>query len=208
MRGDETVNTPQHHHRRRARTQITAAGVTLTLILLGVVIYGSSTSAGAPAVPGVSPIAALGGRFALLRTPASLAPPATLARAVSEAPASYGLDLAAARHAAGTNAWLVPGNGWLCIATQHPEGLGMSCATAESAERGELSLIERSSSSGEEHIVGACPDGYSTISALGPSSARLASSAVLENTYRLAGDRIASTTLSGPSGVLGAAAGE
>jgi len=195
MRGDKTVNTQQHHHRRRVRAQIAAAGVALTLILLGVVIYGSSTSAGAPTVPGVSPIAALGGRFALLRTPASLAPPATLARAVNEAPASYGLDLAAARHAAGTNAWLVPGDGWLCIATQHAEGLGMSCATAESAERGELSLIERSSTSGEEHIVGACADGYSTISALGPSSARLASSAVRENTYALSARNVSRTTL-------------
>jgi len=195
MRGDKTVNTqPQHHHRRRVRAQIAASGVMLTLILLSV-IYGSSTSAGAPAVPGVSGVAALGGRFALLRTPASLAPPASLAGAVSKAPASYGLDLAAARHAAGTNAWLVPGNGWLCIATQHPEGLGMSCATAESAERGELSLIERSSASGEEHIVGACPDGCSTISALGASSARLASSTVRENTYTLTARDVSRVTL-------------
>jgi len=175
--------------------QTTVAGVTLTLILLGVVISGNSTSAGAPAVRGVSPLGSLGDRFALLRTPASLAPPAALAEAVSKAPASYGLDLVAARHAAGTNSWLVPGNGWLCIATHNAEGLGMSCATAESAEHGELSLIERSSSSGEEHIVGACPDGYSTISALGASSARLASSEVRENTYTLTARDVSRVTL-------------
>jgi hypothetical protein len=175
--------------------QTTVAGVTLTLILLGVVVSGNSTSAGAPAVPGVSPLGSLGDRFALLRTPASLAPPAALAQAVSKAPASYGLDLVAARHAAGTNSWLVPGNGWLCIATHNAEGLGMSCATAESAEHGELSLIERTSTSGDERIVGACPDGYSTVSARDASGVSVATSPVRENTFTLTARNVAGLDL-------------
>jgi hypothetical protein len=105
--------------------------------------------------------------------------------AVAKAPPSYGLELGAARHSSSTNSWLVPGDGWLCIAARDAEGLGMTCTTAASAEAGELTLVERSASTGEEHILGACPDGYSTVSAFGATSTRLASSTVRESTYTM-----------------------
>lgn len=164
------------------------------LILLGLVIYGNSASAGTSSVRGVSAIAALDGRFGLLRTAAGAAPPAALGRAVSQAPASYGLDLAAARHASGANAWLVPGDGWLCIATSDSEGLGMSCTSAASAEEGQLSFSERTASSGEERIVGAVPDGYTTVGA-DAGGGDVASSPVRENTYTISARNVSRVTL-------------
>lgn len=173
---------------RPARTTIAVATVSLLAVLIAAIGYSNATSAGASAhsIRGkAAALALLDSKFALLRQPAGGAPPRALANAVSKAPASYDLDLAAARRASATNAWLVPGDGWLCIAADDAEGLALSCTASASAERGELTLIERSTATGEEHIVGACPDGYSTISAFGGDSARLATSTVRENTYSI-----------------------
>jgi hypothetical protein len=182
------VKRAHTHRSRRARSTVAVATVSLFAVLFGAIGYSNATSAGTAtrrATTHVSAIASLESRFALLRRPAGNAPPQALAAAVAKAPASYGLDLAGARRASATNAWLVPGDGWLCIAAVDAEGLGLSCTAAASAERGELTLTERSTATGEEHIVGACPDGYSTISAIGGGSAKLASSTVRENTYSI-----------------------
>jgi hypothetical protein len=176
-------------HTRRSRTAIALASAGLLAVLLGAIAYASTTSTGASrAAAATTPnqLPAIIDRFALLRTPASGPPPAELGSALAKAPASYGLRLAAARHSSNTNSWLVPGDGWLCIAARDADGLGMSCTSAASAEAGELTLIERSQSTGQERVVGACPDGYSTISAFGAeATTQLASSTVRENTYTL-----------------------
>ena len=169
----------------RARTQVTLSTVALIAALTAGTIASASSSAGARSDHHTDGVARLRGHFALLRAPAAASPPAALARAVAKAPASYGLRLADARQAASTGAWLVPGDGWLCIAAVLSEGLGMSCASTASAEGGHLSLIERASATGEEHIIGACPDGCTTVNALDQSSSRLASSPVTENTYTM-----------------------
>lgn len=177
----KTIQRP----RLGARAQITLSAITLTLLLAAVAISGASSPAGARVSHPASGLAQLRERFALLRAPAGSNPPAALARAVARAPTPYDLSLADARHSAITGAWLIPGDGWLCIATVLSEGLGMSCATSTSAENGQLTLIERSNTTGEEHIVGASPDGHSTVSALDRSATPLASSAVSENTYTM-----------------------
>jgi hypothetical protein len=182
------VNQTHSDTHRSARTAIVGASIGLVVVLLAVVIFANTSSAGAPTRPAAgeaSQIAALQAQFALLRGPATTSPPAALTKALAKAPATYGLDLAAARRAAATNAWLVPGDGWVCIAANDADGLGVACTSSKSAEAGELTLVERSPASGEEHIIGAAPDGHSTISAVGADSTPLASGAVRENTYTI-----------------------
>jgi len=180
------VNPSPLNDTRRARTTIAVATVGLIAVLLGAIAYASATSAGtsrAAASTTPSQLEAIVGHFAVLRNPASEAPPAGLATAVAKAPSSYGLNLAAARRASNTNSWLVPGNGWLCIAARDADGLGMSCTSAASAEAGELTLIERSQETGDERMIGACPDGYARVSALGDTHSVLGGATVSESTY-------------------------
>ncbi|HTW41347.1 MAG TPA: hypothetical protein VMD79_03430 [Solirubrobacteraceae bacterium] len=179
---------PTHTHTRlQARTAIVGAGAILIAALLAAVVFSSTSGARTSGRSANSSdgLAVLQGHFALLRTRATMTPPPALANAVAKAPPSYGLDLADARHAAATNSWLVPGNGWLCIAANDREGLGIACTSSASAEAGELSLAERSQASGEEHIVGACPDSFATVTAIGAGSSHLSTSAVRESTYAM-----------------------
>jgi hypothetical protein len=184
----KTVNPSPINHTRRARTTIAVATVGLLVVLLGAIAYASTTSGGASrAAAATTPnqLAGVIGHFAVLRNPASDSPPAELATAVAKAPASYGLQLGAARHASNTDSWLVPGSGWLCIAARDADGLGMSCTNAAGAEAGELALIERSQATGEERVIGACPDGFPRVSALGDTETVLGGAAVSESTYRM-----------------------
>jgi hypothetical protein len=166
---------------------IAGASAILIAALLAAVVFSSASGARTPgrAAVGSDGLAALQGHFALLRTRATMTPPPALADAVAKAPVSYGLDLAAARHAAGTNSWLVPGDGWLCIAANDREGLGIACTSSASAEAGELSLAERVQSTGEEHIVGACPDSCSAVTATSAGASHLSTSDVRESTYTM-----------------------
>lgn len=175
------------HTRLQARTTIVGTSTILIAALLAAVVFSSASGArtSGRAADGWDGLAALQGQFALLRTRATITPPPTLANAVAKAPASYGLDLAAARRAAGSNSWLVPGDGWLCIAANDRDGLGIACTSSASAEAGELSLAERSQATGEEHIVGACPDSCSTVTAIGAGSSHLSTSDVRESTYTM-----------------------
>jgi hypothetical protein len=182
------VKPSRSNHTQRARTTIAIALVGLLAVLLGAIAYASTASAGAShAATATRPneLPAIMAHFALLRNPASDPPPTELATAVAKAPSSYGLNLAAARHASATNSWLVPGNGWLCIAASDAEGLGMSCTNATSAEAGELTLIERSQASGEERVIGASPDGYPRVSALNETHTVVGDATVSESTYRM-----------------------
>jgi hypothetical protein len=168
-----------------ARVQTTIAAIALTTLLAAVMVSTGSSPAGARVNRPAGGPGQLREQFALLHAPMDSSPPPALARAVARAPTSYELRLADARQSAVTGAWLIPGDGWLCIATVFSEGLGMSCATRTSAENGQLRLIERSNITGEEHIVGAVPNGHSAVSALDGSSTPLASSPVSENTYTM-----------------------
>jgi len=168
----------------RTRTAIALATVGAVAVLLGAIVYANTTSAGASrATP--NQLSAIMGHFALLRHHASGSLPAELATAIAKAPDSYGLRLGGARHASNTDSWLVPGIGWLCIAAHDADGFAMSCTNAASAEAGELTLIERSQATGDERIIGACPDGYARVSALGDTHSVLGGATVSESTYSM-----------------------
>lgn len=171
---------------RRARTTIAVATAGLTAVLLAAIAYANTTAGAVSKAAGpANQMPAIIDHFAVLRSSESSAPPPELATAVSKAPASYGLQLAAARRSASTESWLVPGNGWLCIAARDADGLGMSCTSAASAEAGELTLSERSQVTGVERVLGACPDGYARVRALSDTDSGLGSAEVKESTYRL-----------------------
>lgn len=188
-----SVNRTPTHKPGSARKSIAGATLALIGVLCAVIVFAHTSTARSAPKPAPARVAsrtpearaaaiiALQGEFALLRTPAAVSPSAALRKAVAKAPASYGLDLAAARRASATGSWLVPGDGWLCIAAADSEGLGLACTNSESAEAGELSLVERSQAIGSERIVGACPDG--TTSVLGADQCGLARGAVHESTY-------------------------
>jgi hypothetical protein len=181
------VKPTRTHRRLQARTTIAGASAILIAALLAAVFFSSASGArtSGRAADSSDGLAALQSHFALLRTPTTLTPPPALANAVDKAPTTYGLDLADARHAANTNSWLVPGDGWLCIAANDRDGLGIACTSSASAEAGELSLAERSQATGEEHIVGACPDSCSTVSAISAGASHLSTSDVRESTYTM-----------------------
>lgn len=189
--------------RTRVRAQVALAAVALALTMSGTAVY--TAASGSPPPPGARAGTATlppAERFALLREPPGQAPAANLVAAVRRAPGQFGLQIAGARYAPSSGAWLIPGAGWMCIATTDSEGLGMSCATAASAEAGNLAFVVRESRGEGATVVGVAPDGESEAAARTSGGAVVVGGAVHENTYRLAGDRIARTTLSGPSGVL------
>jgi hypothetical protein len=139
--------------------------------------------------------AALDGSFSLLRGPLTRGTPPNLARAVGRAPGNLGLDIAGARYAAATGAWLIPGSDGMCIATQDEDGLGMACGSTASAEEGKLAFVERSVPSEEESIVGAAPDGRDEAVGIAAGGDEVSCAAVRENSYRLIGGRIDTATL-------------
>lgn len=186
-----------------ARAQIALSALALALVLLGTIVY-TAAAGSQPPKRARSAASALSDQFALLRGASDPSTPAALVAAVGKAPASYGLDFAAARQSAANGSWLIPGAGWLCVATTDAQGLGMSCASAASAERGELAFGEREIQSGAEHIVGVAPDGYTRVDALAQGSSTLASAPVRENTYSMTVRNAARMTLErAPAGAGG-----
>lgn len=99
--------------------------------------------------------------------------PATLATMVNRGAmkAQYGLNVALA-HPVGANsgAWLIPGNGQLCLWITNAGGRsgGTTCATTAAAAAGELA-ISRMSQAGVQHVVGVVPDGTTSVSIEGQS---------------------------------------
>jgi hypothetical protein len=184
--------TKLRHQAPRARTKVAIASIALVLAVTCPAVYSMAAQTRHTRAAHAS-TATLSSHFALLRTAASAPPPPALVAAAHRAPASYDLDIDEARQAA-SGTWLIPGAGWLCIATTDSEGLGMSCATAASAEQGELSFSQRTTAGGRERVVGAVPDGYADVSALadGPSSD---STPVRENTYSLSARNVSRVTL-------------
>ncbi len=176
--------------RARRRAAIT---VGLLAVALSVPAVYSLTAQAHHGLAARASIATVVSRFALLRNPGASPPPPGLVSASERAPAGYGLDIQAARQAA-NGTWLVPGTGWLCLATTDDEGLGMSCATAAAAERGELSFSQRTAGDGEEQIVGAAPDGYTKVGAVA-GGGDVASSPILESTYTLSARNVSRVTL-------------
>ena len=132
--------------------------------------------------------------FQLLSTTQAVAPPNKIARAIDRAPVDFGLELGGARQATSTGAWLIPGNGQLCIAADDSEGIGMSCTTTDSAEQGTLEFVTHSAD-GSTKVVGAAPDGMRSATAYAADGSTVASSAVSENTYVVSGKGISGTTL-------------
>ena len=128
--------------------------------------------------------------FALLREPGGGPPPRTLVVAAAHVPASFELDVSAARRAASTGAWLIPGAGWLCLAVRDSEGLGISCSSALSAERGELAFEELSSDGGGGTVIGALPDWIARIQLRDGIAGAAVAAATVENTYAVSGLRI------------------
>lgn len=125
--------------------------------------------------------------FALLRQSPSAPPPPAIVSAVSRAPGSFGLDVASARRSANTGAWLIPGSGWLCIAVEDSDGLGVSCTSTASAERGELAFQELSAGTGIGTVVGATPDWISHVQISRGQGATEAGVTARESTYAATG---------------------
>jgi hypothetical protein len=177
--------------RNRARLAVTS--VAFAAMATGAVALYPGASGADPqpaAVVAVSPV----NSFQLLRGASSVSPPSTVAHAVGQAPSSFGLDLAAARQAAGTGAWLIPGADELCIAVEDSDGLGMSCASAAVAEQGGLAFVERSVDGGATTVVGAAPDGMTHATAHGADGSALAGAAVQESTYVVSGKGVTGAT--------------
>jgi hypothetical protein len=163
------------------------------LVSCGVVFYpGASGASPQPASAAVE--APLSSSFLLLREAANGEPPVEVANAVAHAPSSFGLDLGAARRAGGSGVWLIPGEGELCLATEDPEGLGMSCASASAAENGGLALLERSANGGVSTLVGAAPDGDTRVLAHAADGSTTGSASIQENTYVVSGQGIMGAT--------------
>jgi len=171
----------------RARPRIIAVLTLATAVLVTIVVAGPRTS---HALPGKNQTdLPLSDAFAVLRRPAGSPPPPSLIAATTHVPASFGLNLSAARRSAGTGAWLIPGAGLLCLAVRDSEGLGISCASTASAERGELAFEELSSNEGASSVIGALPDWLSHVQLQDGIAASTVSAAARENTYVASGLR-------------------
>lgn len=93
--------------------------------------------------------------------------PAAFATMVNGGPlaAQYGVNTTLARPVAGgSGAWLIPGDGGLCLWLTDAGGKsgGLGCATTAKAVAGELSE-SRMSEAGVQHVVGVVPDGTTAV---------------------------------------------
>ncbi|MCW2982997.1 MAG: hypothetical protein JWR63_567 [Conexibacter sp.] len=161
----------------RVAVSLSVIVATATASIAGVALAADSNNASsatpsqAPtvAVAAVQPDAAAA--FKLLRTTPPSVMPADVAEAVAS-PAGYGRNSALARAiktATGTG-WVIPGNGYLCIAIPDPGfGWGTSCVpTAVAAQRGlSIGLTSASGKTAETLLV---PDGAGAAKIDGPVS--------------------------------------
>ncbi len=174
---------------RAGRTRaVVLCAVLAATVTAAVTLYPGSS--GATPQPSPTVEAAPAASFQILRGVATQAPEARIAAAAAHAPSGFGLDLQGARRSAGTGAWLIPGEGELCIAVEDPEGIGMSCASAAVAAHGGLAFVERSDDGGPSTIVGAAPDGMTQANAHAGDGSILATAQVQDNTYVVRGQGI------------------
>lgn len=187
----------------RARPKALAASLLPAAAVLVLIISAPrashAQSAGRPST------GALVSAFSVLRQPSVAKLPQTIGGAVSHVPSSYALDVSRARRSANTGAWLIPGAGGLCIAMLDSEGVGVSCATAASAERGELAFQEVTSPEQDTTVIGAAPDWIPSVQIRGAAAAPT-SVAVKESTYA-ASDLRAAGPLMGTGAALEAVCG-
>jgi hypothetical protein len=134
--------------------------------------------------------------FALLRESATSDPPAEVIQAAKHAPMLFGLDAQGARQAPGSQAWLIPGAGEMCIAVEDSEGLGMSCSPLEEAKEGHLTFLERSTDGGPNTLIGAAPDGMTSAAGHDADGNVLTSTSVQSSTYVLSAKGLSGATLS------------
>jgi hypothetical protein len=178
---------------RLNQTRVAVAAATLAAaVTCLVVLYPGSSGAAATSAPVA--VAAPASSFQLLREAPTGAPPAELVQAVEHAPVSFGLSLGGARQAADTGAWLIPGDGELCIAVEDSEGLGMSCASAASAASGKLMFVERSTTGAQSTVIGAAPDGTTQASAQNAAGGTVGSTPIHGSTYVLSGQGVTGAT--------------
>jgi hypothetical protein len=111
-------------------------------------------------------------QFSALDSPGT-AFPSSFAETVGSGPTAseYGLNLSLARPVgAAGNAWLIPGNGELCLWLTNTGGKsgGSVCSTTVRALAGELSE-SRMNEAGEQHVLGVVPDDISSVTLGGQS---------------------------------------
>jgi hypothetical protein len=181
------------------RTKLAAGLAAITLAVAGSSLFVRPIASGAPRKHAATAGVSLAASFAVLSRAPDSSVPANLAAAVRHAPSTLHLDIAGARYVGASDAWLIPGSGWLCIATTDQEGLGMSCGTAASALSGKLAFVERTVSDESETILGAAPDGNREVLARSADGVAIGVAPVRENTYRLVSRHIQTTTLTAPS---------
>lgn len=174
------------------RTKVTS-GIAVSIVLLAAAIYSTGTSVGASSgltapsnpnnpvsravaavqspTPEISAVeASQSAAFAVLDS-SGLPFPSTFS-GVSGGPmaANYGLNLGLARPVAGNgaHAWLIPGDGGLCLWITNSGGKsgGLGCAATAEAVSGKLSE-SRMTEAGVQHVVGVVPDGTTSVTVNG-----------------------------------------
>lgn len=143
-----------------------------------------------PTTPAPASSTGVSKRFAVLRGPAGQGVPKVLADALLRVPAKLAVDLAGTRYVRSARAWLVPGRGWLCIAAEGSDGIGMACGTASVALDGRLVFVERNQSGNRSHILGLAPDGSAEARGERPDGTIAASASIHENVYRMVGSDV------------------
>jgi hypothetical protein len=183
------------HLAQTRTTRVLLASILLSAAV-GCAIVLLSGASGADATAQSPEEASPASSFALLRESATSAPPAEVIAAAEHAPALFGLEPQAARQAPGTGAWLIPGDGELCLAVEDSEGMGLSCSPLAEANAGHLTFLERSTNGGPNTVIGAAPDGMASAAGHNAAGEAVASALVQSNTYVMSAIGLTGTTLS------------
>lgn len=170
-----------------ARPKILAASLLVGAAALCLIVSAPRASRAQPG--GRTATRSLVSAFSLLREPAVGQPARALVDALAHVPASFAIDVSASRRSVTTGAWLIPGNGGLCIAVPDSEGVGVSCVSAASAERGELSFQEVATRAQKTTVIGALPDWIPSVQIRTAAGAGESSAVVKESTYAATGLR-------------------
>jgi len=171
-----------------ARTTLAVCAIGLAAAVV-VPIVATANPTGSQKAARAAALASQRGRFALLRVPAAAPMPPAYLVAVRHAPASYGLEPSGARQTP-SGTWLIPGSRGMCLAVPGSEGVGLACTSTAAAEGGELRFATRETATGEERIVGAAPDGASSVTAFGAGGAAVGRARVANSTFAVSGREV------------------
>ena len=203
VRGDFRMR-PRLSRRTRARAQVALAAVGLTLTLFATAVFTRPPGRHRVMEPGARPRCPRRRASRCYASQPARRRRRTWWRRCAKPQRSTACRSRVRGMRLSSGAWLIPGSGWMCIATTDSEGLGMSCATLASAEAGKLAFVVRESPGDGATVVGVAPDGESEAAARTSGGAQCCWRRGPRKHVQARGDGIARTTLSGPSGTLDA----